>query len=513
MPVMGSMDRQFARFRRSGDAAALAQLFDATAPELLRVALYLSGDRQAAEDLVQGTFLVVIEDAASHDADRPVMPWLLGILANRARELRKARARTPDPQRMAQRVAGLQPSDPVDDAARAEFEAAVARAIASMPSPYGEVLALHLMHGLTAKDIATALRRPAGTVRTQVVRAMEFLRAALPAGFAAVTFVALAPGKGLDAVREVLLAKVAAKQAATAGTMAAVGTIGGVLVMKTLLATGGVIVLAALAWMAWPGSAGAPDLRSARDTRTQAPPREGSDPREATAESSDFDRAAGERRTLVLEPAPATGVLHLDLVWEDDGTPAANAYVSYRTQPGDGRPGAFDSARTDALGATTFTTLPTGRYLVRACEASEEEVVVESGKTTRASLRVQPDVVLDGVVVDPAGAPVAGAAVRSMTTADLPTLTTSRSDGSFAWRGSYVSEVWAERDGRAPSRSQVVRPDRGKSRTLRLVLGGEAPMLHGLVLDPNGRAAAHARVAISVDENCKCARMPRAPSR
>lgn len=500
MRVMGSIDRQFARFRRSGDAAALAQLFDATAPELLRVALYLCGDPQAAEDLVQGTFLVLIEDAASHDADRPVMPWLLGILANRARELRKARARTPDPERMARRVAGLQPNDPADDAARAEFEAAVARAVASMPSPYGEVLALHLMHGLTAKDIATALRRPAGTVRTQVVRAMEYLRAALPAGFASVAFVALAPGKGLAVVREVLLAKVAAKQVATASTMAAVGTIGGLMVMKTLLAAGGMIVLAALAWMAWPGSARATDTSSARHARAQTPTSEGGGPREATVESGRFDSAAGERRALVLEPAPATGALHVDLAWQDDHTPAANAYVSYRTQPGDGRPAEFGSARTDHLGATTFTALPAGPYLVRACETSEEEVVVESGKTTRASLHVRPDIVLDGIVVDPEGAPVAGAAVRSMTTEDLPTLTTSRSNGSFAWRGSYVSEVWAEKDGRAPSRSQVVRPDQGKPRTLRLVLGDEAPLLHGLVLDKNGQAAAHARVAISVDE-------------
>ncbi len=130
--MRGNIDRRFARFRRTGDAAALAKLFDAAAPELLRVALYLSGDRHAAEDLVQGTFLVVIEDAASHDAERPVMPWLLGILANRARELRKARGRSVDTQRIAEHRAALQPSDPADDAARAEFAAAVTRAIAKI---------------------------------------------------------------------------------------------------------------------------------------------------------------------------------------------------------------------------------------------------------------------------------------------------------------------------------------------------------------------------------------------
>ncbi len=88
-----STDRRFLRFCRSGDAAALGAVFDATARELLRVACHLAGNRSDAEDLVQRTFLAAIESRAAYDPKRRALPWLLGILANHARRRRRERAR------------------------------------------------------------------------------------------------------------------------------------------------------------------------------------------------------------------------------------------------------------------------------------------------------------------------------------------------------------------------------------------------------------------------------------
>src|SRR5688572_21828578 len=93
-------DVLFARFRRTGDPRALAKLFDLTAPELFRVAVYLAGDRNLAEDLVQATFLAAIEGQAGFTEGRAVLPWLLAILANRARLARREGARRADPARL-----------------------------------------------------------------------------------------------------------------------------------------------------------------------------------------------------------------------------------------------------------------------------------------------------------------------------------------------------------------------------------------------------------------------------
>ena len=50
-------DRLFERFRRSGDSAALAKVFDLLAPELLGIARHLVPDAAEAEDLDIPAFL------------------------------------------------------------------------------------------------------------------------------------------------------------------------------------------------------------------------------------------------------------------------------------------------------------------------------------------------------------------------------------------------------------------------------------------------------------------------
>src|SRR5690349_2579732 len=88
-----STDTLFRRYCRTGDANALAIVFDRTAPELLRIAGWLCGNRADAEDLVQRTFLLAIGSRASFDPRQRALPWLFGILTNQARNLVRDRAR------------------------------------------------------------------------------------------------------------------------------------------------------------------------------------------------------------------------------------------------------------------------------------------------------------------------------------------------------------------------------------------------------------------------------------
>jgi len=126
----------FARFRRDGDLGALAELFDRLAPTVLRVALHLVRDPATAEDLVQDTFLRAIEVRDAWDEGRPLLPWLCGVLHNRARREQWRSGRAPDPARL--------PAPPVADpsasAQQAEFDAAVDTAIAELPEAYRPVL-------------------------------------------------------------------------------------------------------------------------------------------------------------------------------------------------------------------------------------------------------------------------------------------------------------------------------------------------------------------------------------
>ncbi|MCC6408581.1 MAG: RNA polymerase subunit sigma, partial [Planctomycetes bacterium] len=83
-----TLESAFERFRRHGDTSALAVVFDRTAPELLRVARHLMRSRDDAEDVLQSTFLTVIERAATFDATRRLEPWLFGILVHHAQAAR-----------------------------------------------------------------------------------------------------------------------------------------------------------------------------------------------------------------------------------------------------------------------------------------------------------------------------------------------------------------------------------------------------------------------------------------
>ena len=248
MRSLRSIDRWYARFRETGDVSALARVFDATAPELARVAMYLTADAHRAEDLLQDTFLTALTRASSYDRDQPVLPWLLAILANRARQHRR-RENRPLPRELARDEAA--DTDPTRHAQDREFAGSLEETLKQLGGPYREVMTLHLCYGLSAKEIAHSLGRPAGTVRTQIVRGMERVRRVLPAGFAADGVVA-APGVSLASVRAEVIrhADAAARTAAggAAGT-SVMSLVVGVLVMKKVLVAS--TVVAALAGVAW----------------------------------------------------------------------------------------------------------------------------------------------------------------------------------------------------------------------------------------------------------------------
>ena len=104
-----SEEQLFELFRKGGKPKHLAEVFDRTAPELLRVALHLAPGPALADDLVQDTFLTAIEQARTWDASRPLLPWLMGILTNLARYAKRQQRRGLD----AERLRRPRPTDPL----------------------------------------------------------------------------------------------------------------------------------------------------------------------------------------------------------------------------------------------------------------------------------------------------------------------------------------------------------------------------------------------------------------
>lgn len=209
-PPPTSVEKLFEQFRSSHTPDALGQVFDLVADDLFAVALHLAGDRAAAEDLVQTTFLLAIQRAGSWDARRPLRPWLFGLLDKQVRRLWRQRKRLTKP--VPPREAPVGP--PLQTVLDAETSRLVHDAIASLPEPYRRVVDLSLREQLSPVAIATRLGCAAGSVRTQLWRGLERLRAALPPGLALAGLLSATPA--LAAVRSQVM-RAAASAPAVAG--------------------------------------------------------------------------------------------------------------------------------------------------------------------------------------------------------------------------------------------------------------------------------------------------------
>ena len=159
---------------RAGDPDAFGAVFDACAKSVYNHAFRLTGDWSAAEEVMAMTFLEArrSRDRIAEDGGS-LRPWLLGIATTLARGQRRAawRQRTalarlavadglPD---FADDVSGR-----LDDVARIK---ALHRALARLPSPEVEILALCVWSGLGYAEAAEALGIPVGTVRSRLSRA------------------------------------------------------------------------------------------------------------------------------------------------------------------------------------------------------------------------------------------------------------------------------------------------------------------------------------------------------
>lgn len=196
-------DLLFRRWCVRGDVESLGELFDLVAPRLLGVAIHVVGDPSEAEDLVQATFLAAVQGRGEIDAARPALPWLMGVLAHKATDLRRRRGRSVPVDVDWQQVLGSESTDPTRRAETLELEGQVAKAIDSLGEPDRRVLLLRLRHGMAIADIAHLLDKSPGSVRVQLHRGFKKLRERLPVSYAGLGALAMALGgsRGLDVVR------------------------------------------------------------------------------------------------------------------------------------------------------------------------------------------------------------------------------------------------------------------------------------------------------------------------
>jgi RNA polymerase sigma-70 factor (ECF subfamily) len=491
-----STDRRFAQFCRSGDPDALGDVFDRTAGRLMRVALWLAGNRADAEDLLQRTFLQAIETRQQFRAGERVLPWLMGLLGNQARKQRRERDRTAALRTQADRVA-----DPEVDAAASELDAAVRAVRERLGEPYREVLALHLEQGLNAKEIAERLARPSGTVRTQLMRALELLRKKLPGGFVAgLTAIALVDASAMAAVRAAVIATArSAAPMVVTGTGSAVTTIGGLLMAKkALVAVPLLLLLSGLAtWEALrPGERVPP--RPAVEAATGgaaavAKPRT----------DSRADAAQPLERKVVTDAAtdvePGFAVLRVVAHWQQDGNAAPGVGVSVIPK-GIASELLERYAVTGGDGVAVLRHIVPGAYYVDGTYLVDtDDVVVAAGQLLTITVVAAPTSTAQGRVLDVDGNPVADARIWLSCSGTWRVgwdVGHSNADGTFTVPLRGHQYIGARKEGHVPSYMRAVAANDGPFRDLVLDLRGAAARVHGVVSDSRGAPVPWATVLV-----------------
>lgn len=149
-----------------GEEAAVRTLVERFQGDVYGLCQRLVHHRHDAEDLCQEVFLRVLRSLRRWDKLRPLRPWIMGIAVNRCRTWLSARARRPKVVDYLQDTAA---SPPADDAA--ELAKEIRSAVSLLRWEYRTVFVLFHERGRPYDEIAQALKKPVGTIKTWLHRA------------------------------------------------------------------------------------------------------------------------------------------------------------------------------------------------------------------------------------------------------------------------------------------------------------------------------------------------------
>ena len=163
---------------RKLDPEALGAVYDALSPDLFRYAYRLLGDSQVAEDVVAETFSRLLTAIRNGGGPEDYLKaYLYRVAHNLAMDHHRAAIPVPldesDP-----RLTIEGPSDPTDERDRQ----AARQALWRLTPDQRQVIVLKFYQGLSNDEVAAALSKPVGAVKSLQHRALDALRRMMPGG-------------------------------------------------------------------------------------------------------------------------------------------------------------------------------------------------------------------------------------------------------------------------------------------------------------------------------------------
>jgi len=186
MQIAGKNDeRDDVLLRRSakGDEEAFAILYRRHQAPLYRFALRMTGNRWAAEEIVQDVFMTLIREPKKFDPSRGTLgAFLYGVARNRIMKHIERSPRDVSLDEQVEMGRGPQATDqftPVEWVEARERSRQVRAAVLDLPVEFRETVVLCELEELSYEETARLLDCPVGTIRSRLHRGRALLMAKL----------------------------------------------------------------------------------------------------------------------------------------------------------------------------------------------------------------------------------------------------------------------------------------------------------------------------------------------
>jgi len=153
----------------AGDEVAFARIVAAHHEDMARIAFFVCGDLDIAEEAEQSAWAVAFRRLTDvRDPDR-LRPWLMSVVANEARQIARSRRR-----RTVRELAVADPTTPrdIDHAAMIDL----ANALGRLDPKDRAIVGLRFIGGFESAEIGRAMGMTASGVRVRLHRLLERLR-------------------------------------------------------------------------------------------------------------------------------------------------------------------------------------------------------------------------------------------------------------------------------------------------------------------------------------------------
>lgn len=167
------------------EAGLLDELIVRYQHRLLRYLLFLTGQREMAEDMFQEVWMRVLTRGGQFNGKARFETWLFTIARNLVIDQRRKRTLASldemidmggeDDRPMAFEVTDQQPS-PMEQFASLEDREQIAAALLQLDTLYREVLVLRFHEELTLEEIAKVTRAPLSTVKSRLYRGLAAIK-------------------------------------------------------------------------------------------------------------------------------------------------------------------------------------------------------------------------------------------------------------------------------------------------------------------------------------------------